>query len=249
MTTRTFRGVLGALAIASAGCGAATPPASPEAAPMAKHDHHDHDHQHHEHHGHGGMAEMPHRFEHAEDWVGAFDDPARDAWQKPDEVVAAMAIAPGMTVADIGAGTGYFEGRLSAAVGAKGAVIATDLEPDMIRYITERAHKAGWANITAQLGGATDPGLAAASVDRILIVDVWHHLADRVAFARGLAAALRPGGQVIVVDFELTSDRGPPKEHKLAATAIASDLAAAGLVTSMASESLPDQYIVVARAK
>lgn len=237
---------LGALVIAIGGCQATTsPPAAPEAAPMA-HQHH-HDHAHH----HGGhdeqMAEMPHRFERADEWAARFDDPARDAWQKPDEVVAAMAIAPGMTVADVGAGTGYFEGRLSAAVGAKGAVIATDLEPDMVRYMTERAHKAGWANVTAQLGGATEPGLAAASVDRVLIVDVWHHLADRVGFARGLAAALRPGGQVIVVDFELTSDRGPPKEHKLAATAIASDLAAAGLATSMATETLPDQYIVVAR--
>jgi SAM-dependent methyltransferase len=154
-----------------------------------------------------------------------------------------------MTVADVGAGTGYFEGRLAAAVGAHGAVIATDLEPDMVRYLTERAHKAGWANVTAQVGGTVDPGLAPASVDRILIVDVWHHLADRVGFARGLAHALRPGGALVIVDFELSSDRGPPKDHRIAPPALAADLTAAGFDAQIAPEGLPDQYVVIGRVK
>jgi SAM-dependent methyltransferase len=234
----------GAVALIVAGCGAAAPAASPGESTMADHHaHHDHDH------GHHTMAEMPHRFERAEDWAPRFDDPERDTWQRPDEVVALLGLTPGMTVADVGAGTGYFEGRLAAAVGAHGAVIATDLEPDMVRYLTERAHKAGWANVTAQVGGTVDPGLAPASVDRILIVDVWHHLADRVGFARGLAHALRPGGALVIVDFELSSDRGPPKDHRIAPPALAADLTAAGFDAQIAPEGLPDQYVVIGRVK
>src|SRR5690348_4715148 len=80
-------------------------------------------------------APYAHRFEHAEAWSKEFDDPARDAWQKPDRVVAAMQIMFGMVVADVGAGTGYFEPHLSRAVGAAGKVLALDVEPDMVRHL------------------------------------------------------------------------------------------------------------------
>src|SRR5262252_7396853 len=82
---------------------------------------------------------MVHRFTNADHWAPIFDDPKRDAWQQPANVVAALALGPGMVVADIGAGTGYFEKRLADAVGADGRVLALDVEPDMIRYMRERA--------------------------------------------------------------------------------------------------------------
>src|SRR6202030_732069 len=87
-------------------------------------------------------AEPPayqHRFENAEHWSKEFDDPSRDGWQQPDRVVAAMQIQAGMSVADVGAGTGYFEPYLSRAVGDGGRVLALDVEPDMVRHLTERA--------------------------------------------------------------------------------------------------------------
>jgi SAM-dependent methyltransferase len=209
----------------------------------------DHDGMHHghDHGGHGGP--LVHRFEKAEDWAKEFDNPERDAWQKPTEVVSAMSITAGMTVADIGAGTGYFEPHLSKAVGVTGKVLAVDIEPDMVRYLGERAAKEKLANMTAQLATPGETGLAAGSVDRILIVDTWHHIPDRAAYAEKLRTALRPGGLVIIVDFTLEATKGPPKEHRLAPEKIIAELDAGGLSGKAIDESLPEQYIVVAKLK
>jgi ubiquinone/menaquinone biosynthesis C-methylase UbiE len=200
-------------------------------------------HGHHAPHEHGGHP-VGHRFEHADEWAKTFDDPARDAWQKPDAVVAALALSPGMSVADVGAGTGYFEKRLSTAVGPNGMVFAVDIEPDMVRYLGERATRERTQNVEPRLGTPDDPSLAAASVDRILVVDVWHHIGDRAGYAKKLAAALKPGGSVLIVDFTLEAEKGPPKAHRLAAETIAADLAQGGLRASVIAEDLPDQYIV-----
>jgi cyclopropane fatty-acyl-phospholipid synthase-like methyltransferase len=187
---------------------------------------------------------MPHRFESAELWAKNFDNPARDAWQQPDRVLAVLELGAGMTVADIGAGTGYFAVRLARAV-PDGQVIATDIEPDMIRYMTERAAREGLGNLRAALTPPDDPELPAAGVDRILVVDVWHHLGDRAAYARRLAAALRPGGKLAVVDFRRESTHGPPPEHRLAPEQVVGELRAAGLATSVLATTLPEQYIVI----
>jgi len=208
-----------------AACGSTAPTAP---APTPSHDHHD---------------GMPHRFEHADEWAKQFDDPSRDAWQQPDKVIAAMALEPSMTVADVGAGTGYFTVRLARAV-PQGQVIATDIEPDMVRYLGERAHREQLPNIRTVLATADDPQLPAASVDRILVVDVWHHLADRTRYATGLARALRPGGKIFVVDFTQEANHGPPKHMRLAPAAIVADLQSAGLTAAVDPTQLPDQYIV-----
>jgi ubiquinone/menaquinone biosynthesis C-methylase UbiE len=196
-----------------------------------------HPHAHHD---------MHHRFEKADQWAPIFDDPKRDEWQRPDAVVAALALSPGMIVADIGAGTGYFEKRLATAVGANGKVIAIDLEADMVRYLGERAKREATPNVEPRLATADDPKLAAASVDRILIVDTWHHISNRVAYAKLLAAALKPGGAVYVVDFTLETAKGPPKQHRLAATQVIEELAQVGLRASVVDAGLPDQYMVKA---
>jgi len=203
----------------------------------------DHPHSHHDHHG-----GMPHRFEHADEWAKEFDDPARDQWQMPDKVVAALALAPEMTVADVGAGTGYFTVRLARAV-PQGTVLATDIEPDMIRYLNERAAREHLPNVRAVLGTADDPNLAPASVDRILVVDVWHHISERPAYAKRLASSLRPGGELAIVDFKAESEHGPPKDMRLAPEAIIADLRAAGLAAALDPTALPEQYIVVGRAR
>jgi SAM-dependent methyltransferase len=185
-----------------------------------------------------------HRFEDARRWAEEFDDPSRDAWQKPELVVAAMEIAPGMTVADIGAGTGYFEPHLSRAVGPSGKVLALDVEPDMVRHLSDRAARGRLANVEARLVASDDPGLPAASVDRVLLVDTWHHIAERAAYASRLAAALKPGGKVLVVDFRRDARHGPPPEHRMAPEEVARELSAGGLAAHVTDIGLPEQFTV-----
>lgn len=204
----------------------------------------DHAHGHPQHaHGAGGAD---HAFTDADAWSKVFDDPARDAWQRPDDVVRALALEPGMTVADVGAGTGYFAVRLARSV-PRGEVIAIDVEPDMVRFLDERARREQLPNLRARQATPTDAGLAASSVDRILVVHVWHHLADRDAYARGLAAALRPGGKLFIVDFSLAGDRGPPATMRVAPAEVIAVLEGAGLSARVAPTALPDQYLVEAQ--
>lgn len=193
-------------------------------------------HEQHEHHG-----EMPHRFENADQWAKVFEDPTRDAWQQPDRVLAALELSPTLTLADVGAGTGYFAVRIAPLVKE---VIATDIEPDMIRFMNERAAREGIKNLRAIVTPPDDPQLA--NVDRVLVVDVWHHLGDRRAYAKKLAAALAPGGFIAIVDFKLDAKHGPPVKHRLPPDAVIEDLRAAGLDAKVALE-LAEQYVVIAR--
>ncbi|HTL31944.1 MAG TPA: class I SAM-dependent methyltransferase [Kofleriaceae bacterium] len=219
-----------------AACGG-SPPHAASSSPDSEHHHH-----------HGDHEPLGHRFEHADEWAPRFDDPARDAWQQPDRVVAALELAPGMTVADIGAGTGYFEARLSRAVGENGKVLALDIEPDMVRYMRERAAREKTPNVEARQSAPDDPTLGAASVDRILIVDTWHHIPDREAYAKKLAAALKPGGAVFVVDFTQETDKGPPRAHRIPPDQVIRELQAGAIDASLLPVGLPDQFIVKAAA-
>ena len=195
--------------------------------------------------GHGGAG---HGFADADALAKVFDDPERDAWQRPDDVLSAMDLAPAMTVADVGAGTGYFAVRLARAL-PPGAVLATDLEPALARFLAERARREAIPNLHAVLATQTASGLAARSVDRILVVHVWHHVPDRVALARDLAAALRPGGRLIVVDFSLTAQRGPPAHMRAAPEAVIAELEGAGLSARLLPVTVPDQYLIEARTR
>jgi len=238
-----------AAAPACGGTGDAPATASPHAAPG--HDSAEHAHRGGGHgHGKGGhQGHMDHRFDRAEDWARLFDHPSRDAWQKPDEVVALVDLSPGMTVVDVGAGTGYFLSRLSAAVGPGGAVVATDIESDMVRYMKERAAREKLDNVQVVTAPVDDVGVPAASADRILIVDVWHHIADRERYAAKMARALKPGGAVLVVDFTMETRRGPSPSHRLPPDRVIAELTAGGLVAELATESLPDQYVVIGRRR
>lgn len=222
---------------------AATDPhhAHDEAPAHARDHQHGHATPHHEHeHGHG----MPHDFSDAERWATVFDDPERDAWQLPSDLVALAELRPGMTVAEIGAGTGYFLPHLSRAVGETGKVLALDIQPTLVEHMRERAQRDGLANVDARVVAPDDPALPAQAVDRVLVVNVWHHLDDRVAYARHLERALAPGGRVVIVDFTTDSPHGPPPEHRLAPESIADDLARAGLNAHLPAEPLPYQYVV-----
>lgn len=203
-------------------------------------------HEHAGHHG-GDDATMHHRFDDAEQWSRVFDDPARDAWQKPTELVAALQLQPGQSVADIGAGTGYFDRHLAAAVGPTGRVIAIDIEPDMVAHMTERARQEATPQVEARLATPDDPKLAAGEVDLVLLVDTYHHVSDRVAYFGRLKAALRTGGRLAIVDFRPDGDPtiGPPLAHRLSPAQARDELGRAGWTALAAPDLLPQQYVLV----
>jgi cyclopropane fatty-acyl-phospholipid synthase-like methyltransferase len=190
---------------------------------------------------------MHHDFSDAAKFSKGFDNPERTAWQKPDQVVALMALRPGMTVADLGAGTGFFEPYLAGAVGKDGKVLALDVEPNMIEHLKTRAADAGLSQVEAKQVAPDDPGLAPGSVDRIIIVNTWHHIDDRGNYSKKLLAALKPDGSIWVVDFDKASGKGPPPEHKLEPREVIAEMTAGGLKAEQVTESLPEQYIVVGR--
>lgn len=227
------------LLVACGGSSASSDPGgADEHAGGEAHPHHGH-HVHHAHHDFGDAAQ----------WAQVFDAPERDEWQHPDEVVALLELAPGAVVADLGAGTGYFEPRLSRAVGADGRVLALDVEASMVDYMRERMARESITNVEARVVPLDDPALAPASVDRVLVVDTWHHVSERVAYARRLASALRPGGAIVIVDFTMESPMGPPPEERIAPDAMLAELSSAGLCAAIVEgETLPHQYVVRAAA-
>ncbi len=188
------------------------------------------------------------RFDKVEQWVKVFDNPERDAWQKPEEVVAALRLAPGSSIADIGAGTGYFIERLSAAVGSRGTVYAVDTEPNLVAHMRERADQGSMANVVPVLASADNPRLPRASLDVALIVDTYHHIDDRLEYFRSVEHLLKPGGRVAVIDWrEGDLPEGPGADHKLAPKQVISEMKAAGYDIAERHTMLPYQYFLVFR--
>jgi FkbM family methyltransferase len=185
------------------------------------------------------------RFAGAEGWARVFDDPERDQWQKPRQVIEAMALAPDAVVADIGAGTGYFAVRLAAAVPA-GRVYAVDLEPDMVRYVEQRARQLGLANVTGVQAATDDPQLPAV-VDHVLLANTYHHLGNREDYFRRLAASLKPGGTVAIVDHRADSPVGPPARMRVPAATVKEEMRRAGYAVVAEHEFLPRQHFLVFR--
>jgi len=190
-------------------------------------------------HDHGSVGSVEH-------WQPRLEGEGRDGWQKPDELVDLLQISPGMAVADLGAGTGYFLSVLSTAAGPGGRVLALDVDQELVDYMAERCREEGLANVQARVVPFDDPGLEAASVDRVLIVNTWHHIDSREQYAGKLAAALAAGGRLYIVDFTDDSPYGPPRSHRLSAAEVQAELEAGGLSTEVIDEDLPYQYVVVA---
>jgi len=203
-------------------------------------------HRHGHRHG-GGPGHHGHSFADVDRWLELFEGPERDAWQKPDAVVRALALPPTARVADIGAGTGYFAVRLARAVPA-GRVWAVDLEPNMVKHLKARAAREGLPNLTAHASAAGDPHLPE-PVDLVLVANVYHHLEARPAYFRRLAACLAPGGRLVVIDFRKGDlPVGPPDAMKLSPGTVRAELKAAGLAQVAAKRFLPHQYFLEFRA-
>ena len=186
-----------------------------------------------------------HRFTDADKWAHVFDDPSRDAWQKPHEVIRALALAPDAKIADIGSGTGYFSVRLAHAV-PKGRVYGVDTEPDMVKYLADRARRERLANVVAVAGRPDDSALPE-KVDLVLMVDVYHHIADREAYFGRLRGSLKPGARVAIIDFSETSKDGPPRHERISPTRVRAEMQRAGYTLADEHAFLPNQYFLVFR--
>lgn len=184
-----------------------------------------------------------HSFGRAEHWAKYFDDPKRDEWQKPHEVIRALGLTPDAVVADIGSGTGYFSVRLAHFV-AKGRVYGVDTEPDMVKYLADRAKREGLTNVTSVAGQHTDPRLPT-KVDLILMVDVFHHIANRDQYFRKLRDSLKPGGRIALIDFNEKSPMGPPPAERIVPSRVKMELGQAGYTLVAEHTFLPDQYFLV----
>lgn len=140
-----------------------------------------------------------------------FDYPDRDEKLHIDQVMDLLGVAPGKTVADIGAGSGWFTVRAAKRVTASGKVFAVDINPEAITYVRQRAQKDSLSNITTILGSADDPRLPASSLDAVLLLKTYHEVAKPLDLMRNLKLALRPGARVGIIDRNGNgSDHGVP---------------------------------------
>jgi ubiquinone/menaquinone biosynthesis C-methylase UbiE len=190
--------------------------------------------------------EMRHRHGDPNAYIASLEDPARDAYQKPEEVLAALDIREGAFVADIGAGPGYFALRFARAVGDEGRVYAVDVSPDMVRHLNRRLRDEGIRNVVTVLADPDDPLLPEASVDLFVIVDTWHHVEDQPGYLAKMKHTLRPGGRVVHIDFQKRDlPVGPPASMKIARGDLVAQMEEAGYRLAQEHDFLPYQYFLV----
>jgi arsenite methyltransferase len=179
-------------------------------------------------------------------YLGALDDPKRDAYQKPQEVMGALGLKAGEVIADIGAGSGYFTFRLAHHVGDRGKVYAVDVSPDMIRHINRRIRELKAKNGVSILADPDDPLLPEGSVDRFFFSDSWHHIENQTKYLSLMKKILKPGGEIIMIDFHKKElPVGPPMQMKIAREDLIKQMGTNGFGLTKEHTFLPYQYYLV----
>src|SRR5437773_2259646 len=179
-------------------------------------------------------------------YIAMLEGPARDAYQKPDEVIRALALKPGAAVAVIGSGSGYFTLRLSQAVGDTGHVYGVDIDPDLIRYLNRRIRDSGLRNVQTVLSEPDDPLLPDRSIDRFLIVDTWHHIENQERYLALMKKLLKPGGEIVMIDYQKRElPVGPPLSMKIARADLVRQMVENGFRLAKEHTFLPYQYFLV----
>lgn len=183
----------------------------------------------------------------AADWL---ERPERDAEEHTEKLVDQLDLKPGDVVADIGCGTGYFSRRLAKKIGAKGTVLAVDIQPEMLVLLTNRMAELKIANVKPILGTITDPKLPAASADLVLMVDVYHEFDHPREMMEAIVRGLKPGGRVVFVEFRGEDPAVPIKPlHKMTVAQVRKEMAALPLDWVETSGVLPRQHIIVFRKR
>jgi arsenite methyltransferase len=179
-------------------------------------------------------------------YIAMLDNPQRDAEQKPDEVIAALDLKAGETLADIGAGSGYFSFRFARKLGDSGRVYAVDINSDMILHMNRYVRDKKVKNVTTILSAPDDPLLQDASINRFFICNTWHHIQNRPQYIALMKKMLKPGGQVIVLDYKKEQlPVGPPPEMKMAREEAIREMEGNGFKLAKEHTFLPYQYFLV----
>jgi len=173
--------------------------------------------------------------------------PRRAKWQKPAAVVRALGLRRGQVIAEVGSGPGYFTPRLARAVGPSGHVYALDPEPAVLDVMRKRIKQAGVRNVTPVLSRDDDPLLPNGRCDLAVIINVYHHMHEGAAFLRRLVSRLPRGARVINVDWDETSEFGPPPKRRVPKARFLRDARKAGLKLVSERTFLPHQYFLVLR--
>ena len=183
-------------------------------------------------------------------WQGAawLERDERQQEERGDLLLRELGLRAGMTVADVGAGTGYYARRMAPLVGSSGEVLAVDVQPEMIQMLADLAKKAGLANIKPVLGAVDNVKLADSSVDLAIMVDVYHELEFPFEVMQSLVRAIKPGGRVVFVEYRAEDARVPIKAlHKMSEAQVRREAAQHALVYERTANTLPWQHVVIFR--
>ena len=182
-------------------------------------------------------------------YIAMLEDPQRAAEQKPDEVIAALSLNHGETIADIGAGSGFFAFRFAPRVGS-GRIYAVDINPDMILYMNRHIRDNRLTNVATILSAPDDPLLPDSSISRFFICNTWHHVPNRPQYIGLMKKMLKPGGQIVVIDYRKEKlPVGPPPEMKMAREEVLREMEANGFKLAQEHTFLPYQYFFVFTAR
>ena len=182
--------------------------------------------------------------------AGWLERAEREDEEAPSKAIEALDLKPGMVVADIGAGSGYYTSRMARRVGANGRVYATDVQPGMIAILERRIKLENLTNVTPVLGAMDDPSLPAGSIDLAIMVDVYHELQQPQLFLQRLKAAFKPGGRLVLLEFRKEDPKVPILEvHKMSVAEVKQELEAEGYALNRVIDVLPWQHIIVLTVK
>jgi ubiquinone/menaquinone biosynthesis C-methylase UbiE len=177
------------------------------------------------------------------DWLNR---PEREKEENPEGALDALALKPGMVVADVGAGTGYMSLRMAKRVGPTGKVYSNDLQPEMLRRLRQNAAKAGITNIETVQGEEADPKLPAGRMDLVLLVDVYHEFSKPREMIDKIRESLKPTGRLVLLEYRKEDPKVPIREeHKMTVAEVKAELEPQGLVLSQVIETLPRQHILI----
>jgi len=183
----------------------------------------------------------------AADWL---ERPEREVEEQPALVLAAIKLRPGDVVADIGSGTGYFSWRMAKDVGNKGKVFGVEIQPEMLDLMAAKMAERGVTNVFGVLGTVTDPRLAAASVDLVIMVDVYHEFDHPYEMMDNICQALKPGGRVVFVEYRGEDPSVPIKRlHKMTVAQVRKEMEVHPLEWVETIGTLPRQHIIIFRKK